>query len=247
MAVHQRKARIVCNKIHRNTSIWAHEHDVFHHAGCRFSVEVRPRTCGDVRASDAYRRCGLQRLSDTGARNERAALPSAGKISVNRPVVNLALAASDLAYFQIERALRRRMRCVRSKAGIIPIEGTWFLPHRFAARPAYWTMMPMQAFRPSSSVVPRIQTPGLFIVATASTRSAARGSSPARRGRRVSRCGLIQTCSRFRQRAEREGPGYQAAMNEALAAFAGEDHRPLSDVLRDIVRDELRCAALRAS
>lgn len=50
----------------------------------------------------------------------------------------------------------------------------------------------------------------------------------------------------FRERAEREGRGYQTAMNEALAASAREDHRPLPDILRDVVRDELR-AALRAS
>lgn len=50
----------------------------------------------------------------------------------------------------------------------------------------------------------------------------------------------------FRQRAEREGRGYQTAMNEALSAFAKEDHRPLPDIVRDVVRDELR-AALRAS
>ena len=49
----------------------------------------------------------------------------------------------------------------------------------------------------------------------------------------------------FRQRAEREGRGYQTAINEALTAFATEDHRPLPDIVRDVVRDELR-AALRA-
>ena len=50
----------------------------------------------------------------------------------------------------------------------------------------------------------------------------------------------------FRERAEREGRGYQTSMNEALAAYAKEDHRPLPDIVRDVVRDELR-AALRAS
>ncbi|MGD1067048.1 MAG: BrnA antitoxin family protein [Vulcanimicrobiaceae bacterium] len=50
----------------------------------------------------------------------------------------------------------------------------------------------------------------------------------------------------FRSNAEREGRGYQTAMNDALAAYANEDHRPLPDILRDVVRDELR-AALKAS
>jgi hypothetical protein len=49
----------------------------------------------------------------------------------------------------------------------------------------------------------------------------------------------------FREQAEREGRGYQTAMNEALAAYAREDHRPLPEIVRDIVRDELR-TALRA-
>ena len=44
----------------------------------------------------------------------------------------------------------------------------------------------------------------------------------------------------FRTRAEHEGRGYQTAMNEALSAFAKEDHRPLPDIVRDVVRDELR-------
>ena len=50
----------------------------------------------------------------------------------------------------------------------------------------------------------------------------------------------------FRTHAERDGRGYQTTMNEALAAFASDDHRPLPEVLRDVVRAELR-AALKAS
>jgi hypothetical protein len=49
----------------------------------------------------------------------------------------------------------------------------------------------------------------------------------------------------FRARAEREGRGYQTAMNDALKAFTREDHRPLPEVVRDVVRKELR-AALKA-
>ena len=50
----------------------------------------------------------------------------------------------------------------------------------------------------------------------------------------------------FRAHAEREGRGYQTAMNDALKAFTREDHRPLPEVVRDVVRKELR-AALKAS
>jgi uncharacterized protein (DUF4415 family) len=50
----------------------------------------------------------------------------------------------------------------------------------------------------------------------------------------------------FRARAQREGRGYQTAMNDALKAFTNEDHRPLPEVVRDVVRKELR-AALKAS
>jgi uncharacterized protein (DUF4415 family) len=50
----------------------------------------------------------------------------------------------------------------------------------------------------------------------------------------------------FRAQAEREGRGYQTAMNDALRGFAREDHRPLPEVVRDVVRKELR-AALKAS
>ncbi len=54
------------------------------------------------------------------------------------------------------------------------------------------------------------------------------------------------TLSWFRARAEREGRGYQTAMNDALKAFTKEDRRPLPEVVRDVVRKELR-AALKAS
>jgi uncharacterized protein (DUF4415 family) len=54
------------------------------------------------------------------------------------------------------------------------------------------------------------------------------------------------TLNWFRSHAEREGRGYQTAMNEALKAFTIEDRRPLPEVVRDVVRKELR-AALKAS
>ena len=54
------------------------------------------------------------------------------------------------------------------------------------------------------------------------------------------------TLNWFRAHAEREGRGYQTAMNDVLKAYTKEDHRPLPDVVRDVVRKELR-AALKAS
>ena len=54
------------------------------------------------------------------------------------------------------------------------------------------------------------------------------------------------TLNWFRSHAEREGRGYQTAMNEALSVFTREDQRPLPEVVRDVVRKELR-AALKAS
>ena len=50
----------------------------------------------------------------------------------------------------------------------------------------------------------------------------------------------------FRGRAEREGRGYQTARDDALSAYASEDHRPLPEIVRDVIRAELR-AALNAS
>lgn len=55
-----------------------------------------------------------------------------------------------------------------------------------------------------------------------------------------------ETLNWFRAWAEREGRGYQTAMNDALKAFTDEDHRPLPEVVREVVRKELR-AALKAS
>jgi uncharacterized protein (DUF4415 family) len=56
----------------------------------------------------------------------------------------------------------------------------------------------------------------------------------------------IEVLDWFREQAEREGRGYQTAMNSALGTFAKEDHRPLSEIVREVVRSELS-AALKAS
>jgi uncharacterized protein (DUF4415 family) len=53
------------------------------------------------------------------------------------------------------------------------------------------------------------------------------------------------TLNWFRAQAERESRGYQTAMNDALKAFTKDDHRPLPEIVREVVRKELR-AALKA-
>lgn len=49
----------------------------------------------------------------------------------------------------------------------------------------------------------------------------------------------------FRAEAERECRGYQTTMNEALRMYAEGDHRPIAQVVREVIRAELR-AALKA-
>jgi uncharacterized protein (DUF4415 family) len=46
----------------------------------------------------------------------------------------------------------------------------------------------------------------------------------------------------FRNRAEREGRGYQTAINDALKSFTSENHRPLPEIVREVIRKELRAA-----
>ncbi len=44
----------------------------------------------------------------------------------------------------------------------------------------------------------------------------------------------------FRDEAEREGKGYQTAMNQALRNYAGQERRPIEKIVREAVRDELK-------
>jgi len=44
----------------------------------------------------------------------------------------------------------------------------------------------------------------------------------------------------FRDEAEREGRGYQTAINQALRNYIKQDRRPLQDIVREVVRKELR-------
>ncbi len=44
----------------------------------------------------------------------------------------------------------------------------------------------------------------------------------------------------FRDEAEREGRGYQTAINEALRSCMKQDKRPIQEIVRDVVRKELR-------
>lgn len=48
----------------------------------------------------------------------------------------------------------------------------------------------------------------------------------------------------FRQRAEKEGKGYQTLINEALSAALGQSNAPVTvGALRKILREELKHAA----
>ena len=44
----------------------------------------------------------------------------------------------------------------------------------------------------------------------------------------------------FRDQAEREGRGYQTEINQALHNYTKQDRRPLHDIVREVVRKELR-------
>jgi uncharacterized protein (DUF4415 family) len=44
----------------------------------------------------------------------------------------------------------------------------------------------------------------------------------------------------FRDEAEREGRGYQTAINQALRNYIKQDRRPIQEIVREVVRRELR-------
>ena len=44
----------------------------------------------------------------------------------------------------------------------------------------------------------------------------------------------------FRDEAEREGRGYQTAINQALRNYMKQDRRPIQDIVKEVVRKELR-------
>ncbi len=44
----------------------------------------------------------------------------------------------------------------------------------------------------------------------------------------------------FRDQAEREGRGYQTAINQALRNYIKQDRRPILDIVKEVVRKELR-------
>jgi uncharacterized protein (DUF4415 family) len=44
----------------------------------------------------------------------------------------------------------------------------------------------------------------------------------------------------FRNEAEREGQGYQTAINLALRNYIKQDRRPIQDIVKEVVRKELR-------
>ena len=44
----------------------------------------------------------------------------------------------------------------------------------------------------------------------------------------------------FRDEAEREGRGYQTAINQALRNYIKQDRRPIQDIVKEAIRKELR-------
>jgi len=44
----------------------------------------------------------------------------------------------------------------------------------------------------------------------------------------------------FRDGAEREGRGYQTAINQALRNYIKQDRRPIQEIVKEVVRKELR-------
>ena len=44
----------------------------------------------------------------------------------------------------------------------------------------------------------------------------------------------------FKEEAEREGRGYQTAINQALRNYTKQDRRPIQDIVREAVRKELK-------
>ena len=44
----------------------------------------------------------------------------------------------------------------------------------------------------------------------------------------------------FRDEAEREGRGYQTEINQALRNYIKQDRRPIQDIVKDVVRKELK-------
>ena len=44
----------------------------------------------------------------------------------------------------------------------------------------------------------------------------------------------------FRDEAEREGQGYQTAVNQALRNYIKQDKRSIQDIVKEVVRKELR-------
>ena len=44
----------------------------------------------------------------------------------------------------------------------------------------------------------------------------------------------------FRTHAEQEGRGYQTALNAALRQYTQQDARPVHELVRDVIREELR-------
>jgi uncharacterized protein (DUF4415 family) len=48
------------------------------------------------------------------------------------------------------------------------------------------------------------------------------------------------TLNWFKDMAEREGRGYQTAMNDALHSYTQQEHKTIQEIVREAVREELK-------
>ena len=48
------------------------------------------------------------------------------------------------------------------------------------------------------------------------------------------------TLNWFKDMAERDGHGYQTAMNDALKSYSRQDHKTIQEIVRDAVREEFK-------
>lgn len=68
-----------------------------------------------------------------------------------------------------------------------------------------------------------------------------RGAVLSQKGKtRITICIDTDVLEWFRDEAEREGQGYQTSINRALRDFIKQDKKPIQDIVRDVVRHEMR-------
>ncbi len=71
-------------------------------------------------------------------------------------------------------------------------------------------------------------------------RNGKRGPVISQKGKtRITICIDTDILEWFRDEAEREGQGYQTAINQALRNYIRQDRKPIQDIVREAVRQEL--------